>query len=297
MTTAALLLDDASNHYQQLLVQEARARARQLGIELLAEAFANGSAWDQVESVNAHLRQEQKPSALLVMLAGTLPTRAAMERVPKSGVDLVLLNRVPEWLQEARERYPQRLVAGVAPDQEGIGRIQARQALRLASPGAFVLVVTGTATSAAAIERRRGLVEGVGAQFVLHELDGQWSAGGAQAALAGWFQLGAQRDRVPDLIVCQNDGMAEGVRAGLARQATASGRRELERIPLLGCDGLAEQGRAMVARGELAATVVLPATTPAALELVQTHAAGAPSTGLKLLAASSFPPLEAIRPR
>lgn len=297
MTTAALLLDDTSNHYQRLLVQEARARARQLGIELVAEAFANGSAWDQVESVNAHLRQEHKPGALLVMLAGTLPMRAAMERVPKSGVDLVLLNRVPEWLQEVRERYPQRLVAGVAPDQEGIGRIQAQQALRLVSPGAFVLVVTGTATSAAAIERRRGLVEGVGSQITLHELDGQWSAGAAQAALAGWFQLGAQRERVPDLIVCQNDGMAEGVRAGLARQAAASGRRELEKIPLIGCDGLAEQGRAMVARGELAATVVLPATTPAALDLVQAHAAGDASSGMKLLAASSFPALEAIRPR
>jgi ABC-type sugar transport system substrate-binding protein len=297
VTTAALLLDDASNPYQQQLVQEAQARAGQLGVELLPTQFANGSAWDQVESVNAFLRQAQKPDALLVMLAGTLPTRAAMERVPKSGVGLVLLNRVPDWLQEVRDRYPQRLVAGVAPDQVAVGRIQALQAERLAPAGAFVLLVTGTATSAAAIERRRGFLEGVGQRFAVHELDGRWSASGAQAALSSWFQFGARRDERPGLIVCQNDGMAEGVRAALARQAAAAGRRELERVPLVGCDGLAQQGRAMVARGELAATVVMPATTPVALELVKAGASAGAGAGVRLLEPVSFPPLESIRPR
>ena len=48
----ALLLDDAENRYQQLLVREARATADRLGVALLGPEFARGSSWTQVDSVN-----------------------------------------------------------------------------------------------------------------------------------------------------------------------------------------------------------------------------------------------------
>ena len=294
MTTAALLLDDASNHYQQQLVQEAQTRAGQLGIELLQTQFANGSAWDQVESVNAFLRQAEKPDALLVMLAGTLPTRAAMERIPKSGVGLVLLNRVPDWIQEVRDRFPQRLVAGVAPDQVSVGRIQALQAERLAPAKAFVILVTGTATSAAAVERRRGFLEGVGQRFTVHELDGRWSASGAQAALSSWFQFGAQRDQAPGLIVCQNDGMAEGVRAALARQAAA---------PAAGSSSGSRSSAATASRSRAARWSRGASSRPPSSCLRprrprwSSSRRGGSGGGVRLLDPESFPPLEAIRTR
>jgi ABC-type sugar transport system substrate-binding protein len=297
MTTAALLLDDPKNRYQQLLVREARAHAEALGVELLPPQFADGSAWAQVESINGYLRAEHKPQAVMVMLAGTLSARSAVERLARAGISLVLLNRLADWLGELRDRYPQVLVAGVAPEQDGIGRLQARQAERLAAPGAFVILLTGTASSAAAIERRRGFLEGVKQRFSIQELDGSWSSAGAQAALSTWFQLGAQRDRPPSLVVCQNDAMAEGARAMLSRQAAAAGRPELERVPLIGCDGLAEEGVAMVARRELAATVVLPATTPTAMELLKAHREGGAPPEVTLLEAASFPPLAQIAAR
>jgi len=297
MKSTALLLDDSQNRYQQQLVQEARACAARHGAELLTPQFADGSSWKQVESINACLRADPKPDAMMVMLAGAQYARAVVERIPKAGIALVLLNRLADWLGELRSRYPQVLVAGVAPAQDGIGRIQARQAARLAAPGAFVILVTGTASSAAAIERRRGFVEGSTAPFAVHELDGNWSAAGAEAAISGWFQLGAQRERLPALVVCQNDVMAQGARAALARQAARTGRRELERVPLIGCDGIAEEGRAMVARGELAATVVLPATTPAALELLKAYWDGGTRPELTLLEVTSFPALDEIGSR
>jgi ABC-type sugar transport system substrate-binding protein len=293
--TVALLLEDTKNLYQQLLVREARACAGKQGVQLLEPVFAEGSSWNQVETLNGLLRSKDRPDALLAVLAGGQPMQGTFERVAKAGLPLVLLNRVPDWIEELRSRFPEVLLAGVTPDQAGIGRIQAQQALRLAKPGAFVVLVTGTAASAAAVERKRGLLEGVKDRFTIHELDGGWSASGAEKALAAWFRLGADRDRMPELVVCQNDAMAEGVRAALLRQAAASGMSDLGHVPLVGCDGLAEEGCARVTRGELAATVVLPPTTPTALQVLRRYWDSGLRAGTVLLEATSFPSIDTLR--
>lgn len=290
----ALLLDDPENRYQQLLVREARAAAGRCGIELLEPEFAGGSSWTQVESVNRHLR-EARPDGVLVMLAGGQWTRAPFERLPRAGVAVVLLNRIPDWVDELRREHPRALIAGVTPRQEGVGEIQAGQALRLVRPGSFVVLITGEASSPATVGRTRGFLEKVAGRLAVHELDGRWSAKGAEKALGEWFRVGAERDRPLGLVVCQNDAMASGARSALLRQATSSGRRELERVPLVGCDGLEEEGRSMVARGELAATVVMPPTTPPALGILRRYwdAEDRPETAV--LEPSSHPALDALR--
>jgi hypothetical protein len=52
----------------------------------------------------------------------------------------------------------------------------------------------------------------------------------------------------------------------------------------------------MVSRGELAATVVMPATTPEALDVLARHWGTGAASGTVLLDASSHPPIEALRP-
>ena len=289
----ALLLDDPDNRYQQLLVREARASAARCGVALLEPEFAGGSSWTQVESVNRHLR-ETRPDGVLVMLAGGQWTRAPFERLPRAGVAVVLLNRIPDWVEELRREHPRALVAGVTPRQEGVGEIQAGQALRVARPGSFAILVTGEASSAAAVARKRGFLETIAGRLSVHELDGRWSAKGAEKALGEWFRVGAERDRPLDLVVCQNDAMASGARSALLRQAASSGRRELERVALVGCDGLEEEGRSMVARGELAATVVMPPTTPRALEILRRYWDAEARSDTVLLEASSHPALDAL---
>ena len=295
MKRVALLLDDEQNLYQQLLVREARTAAEALGARLLEPEFAAGSSWHQVEAVNRLLRAQELPDALLVMLAGGQPMKGTYERVARAGIPLVLLNRIPDWIDELRGRFPEALLAAVTPDQAGIGRIQAQQALRLARESAFVLLLTGTTATAAAAGRRDGFLEGVADRLKVHSIEGDWSAPGAGRALSAWFRLGADRDRTPALIVCHNDAMAEGARAELLRQAASAGDAALARVPLVGCDGLAEEGRARVGRGELAATVVLPPSTPRALEIVQRHWSAGGREGTVLLEGSSFPPLDALR--
>ncbi len=52
----------------------------------------------------------------------------------------------------------------------------------------------------------------------------------------------------------------------------------------------------MVARGELAATVVMPPTTPAALEILGRYWKTGVTSGTRVLDASSHPALDALGP-
>jgi ABC-type sugar transport system substrate-binding protein len=293
--TVALLLDDPDNRYQELLRREARRAGDRAGVEILEPEYARGSSWTQVESTNRLLR-DARPDAIVVILSGRQWTRAPFERVVKAGVPVVLLNRIPEWVEDLRRDHPRALVAGVTPDQEGIGRIQASQGLRLARPGSFVLLVTGDASSPAAVFRRRGFLDEVADRFTVREVDGRWTAAGAERACQDWFRFGAERDRAIDLVVCQNDAMAGGVQKALAKRTAGAALGAGARTLLIGCDGLDREGKAMVARGELAATVVMPPTTPAAIEILGRYWETGATTGTQVLDAASYPALDALCP-
>lgn len=292
MKSVALLLDDADNRYQQLLVREAQAAAPRLACRILEPAFAGGSSWTQLESVQSFLRTATgRPDAVVVMLAGGQMTSGAFARLAKADLPTVFVNRVPPWIADLRTQYPKALVAAVAPRQRGIGEVQARHSFRLARPGAFVLMVTGEARSPAAVERHQGFLDTAGSRYDVHALDGRWSTDGAAQAVEEWFRVGARRDVPPSLVVCHNDAMAKGVRTALARQAAVAGRPELARLPIVGCDGLESEGIAMVASGELAATVVLPATTPPALKALRRFWDSGVRSATQELEATPYPSL------
>lgn len=131
-----------------------------------------------------------------------------------------------------------------------------------------MLLVTGAAKTQAAIERRTGFLDSMGKSLNVTLLDGRWAADEAQKAIGERFKLGAERNRSIDLVVCQNDNMALGVRRALLYQTRLLQRPGLASTPLIGCDGLEEEGQAMVHGGSLVATVMLPATTPVALDVL-----------------------------
>ena len=289
----ALLLDDAENKYQRLLEREARTAAERHGIRLLEPEFAGGSSWTQVESVNRLLR-DARPDGVVMMLAGEQWTRSPFERMLKAGVAVVLLNRIPDWVEGLRGDRPRALFAAVTPRQEGIGEIQGQQALRIAGAGAFALLVTGNASSAAAVARRRGFLGASAGRLAVHEIDGRWSAAAAERTVDEWFRVGADRERPLGIVVCQNDAMAGGARAALLKRAKDGSRPNLARTPLIGCDGLEQEGKAMVARGELAATVVMPPTTPLALEILERYWEQGTLGGTAFLDAVSHPALTAL---
>jgi len=285
--SVALLLDDPQNLYQQLLAREALSAAAAHGLTLLPTEWARGSPWSQLESINALLRKKEAgPEGVVIMLAGRL-TRGPAERLVKSGLAVVFIQRIPDWVLELQTTYRETLVAAVSPRQERIGEIQARHALRLLPAGSFVLLITGDLSTAAAVKRKQGFLDTVAQRLLVQALDGRWSAAGTEQAIAEWLRLGAERERKIDLVVCANDAMAAGARRALSRHD-----KELAGLPMIGCDGLEQEGKPMLARGELAATVVVPPTTPKALELLAGYwTSGVRSGGVVLLDSESLPPL------
>jgi ABC-type sugar transport system substrate-binding protein len=297
MKTVSLLLDQEENLYQQTLVTEGARRAAKHGLELLHPRFGNGSSFVQMEHLLACAKEEPRADGILLMTAGVESQLPACKRVAKCGISVVFLNRIPSYLDELRQAFPDVLIAAIAPDQVEIGRMQAAQALCLLPPGGFVLLVTGTASNPSAIGRQRGFMEAIGQGAEVHAVEGQWTDESASGALSDWYRLGADRHRAIDLVVCQNDQMAHGARQALLRQARTSVQPALGNVPIIGCDGLPNEGQQMVKDGEMTATIVMPVTTPAALDsLAAFWATGARATTV-LLKSESFPTLDRIAAR
>ena len=240
--TVALLLDDPENHYQQLLVNAARPAAGRLRVDPPRARVRPGLLVD--------------PGRVGEPAPARVPPRRRPRDAGRGAVDAgpVRADGQGRRGRGAPEPSP-RLDGGASPGPPGpwwraslparrrSARSRARQALKLAPAGGFVLLVTGDASSPAAVARRRGFLEATAGRLAVHEVDGRWSVAGAEKAVGEWFRVGAERERPLALVVCQNDAMARGARAALAKQAADSGRRELGRTPLVGCDGMERGGK------------------------------------------------------
>jgi ABC-type sugar transport system substrate-binding protein len=297
MRKVALLLDQADNAYQQGLVQEARARARRRNIALLEPQFVDGSAMAQMAQIFVCGRGETKPDGVMVTLAGSQSQRPACERMVKVGVSLVFLNRIPDYLDDLRAAAGDALVAGVAPDQVEIGRLQAECCARLQVSGAdgTVLLVTGTPKSATATRRLQGFQQAAQLQVQAEVVEGHWTEESGYRAVLGWLRLAMGRERQLGVVVCQNDLMARGARRALVKHATSHDQKELARVPIVGCDGLPAEGRQMVDDGELVATVVLPPTSGRAIDVLAGFWEYGSRADLVLLPPDAYPPLAQLK--
>jgi len=265
MRTVALFLDHAGNQYQRLMLSAARTHAVGRDVRLLEPQYAEGSTATQMSQMLACTKGVDHPDAALLLVAGEASQLPACRHVLKAGLSLVFLNRLPPYLDELRDTFREALIAGVAPDQREIGRIQAAETERLAPQADYVLLVVGAGPSA--VERGDGFRQRLGTRVTVHELEGQWTEQGAETALSDWYRLGADRERAVSAIVCQNDLMARGARRAAAAEAERRGTGTVV-PPVIGCDGLPDEGQRMVEDGELSATVVMPPTTPAAIDLL-----------------------------
>jgi ABC-type sugar transport system substrate-binding protein len=94
--------------------------------------------------------------------------------------------------------------------------------------------------------------------------------------------------RKVNVIVGQNDQMAVA-----ARQAFEG--KKIEVPPAIGCDGVPSGGQQLVRRGELAATVIVPPTTPAAVDVANAFWRGAAVPAITAVESVAFPPPKELR--
>lgn len=253
---------DEGQEYHRLQAAEARAAAARAGLSLDV-VFAESNAVLQIHQLfeRVHQPEDQRPLAIVAQtVTGEGLARVARNAVA-AGIGWLILNRRVEYLEALRRERSDLPIGCVTPDQEEIGRIHARQVRALGARG-LLLYLQGPPDTSASQDRLRTMREGLaGAPFEWKILSGDWSEASGENALAGWLRL-ASSER-PALVVAQNDAMATG-----ARRAALAHDRNWASVPFLGCDGLPQGGQRLVGRGELTATVVLPASAGTAVELV-----------------------------
>jgi ABC-type sugar transport system substrate-binding protein len=296
MKRIQLLLADAGNPYQQLLVETARSAAREHGLNLLEPLFAEGSMMKQMGQCYDVLRADPRPDGVLLLPVAVDDMENAVSAVAKGGLDCVILNRLPKYLERLRQQFPARALASVAPDQTEIGRIQGRQCLRLLPEGGTALLILGAHNTPSAVSRETGFREVVGNRLDVRVIEGKWQAERAEEAVRDWLRFGSGRARELDLIVSQNDSMAAGVRRALQRHESEAGAKGLAALPIVGCDGVPDEGQKMVRSGELTATVVMPASSPRAVEMLGAFWQRGTVPDHETLAPTSFPPVEQLAP-
>lgn len=296
MKKVALLLADEENAYQQLLVKEARESSDRFGVEILPPQFAGNREVNQISQFYECISSATPPDGIVSMLVSAESMKGSVEEVAKAGVDCVLVNRIPAFLPQMSEEYTEVLLASVAPDQVEIGRFQGRQCLKILPDGGNVILVLGVDGSPSTLERREGFWEVVGDHVTVKELHGRWMADRAEAAVNHFLGIDGAKDMV-DLFVCQSDPMATGVRAALDKQAEALGSAEIAEIPIIGCDGLPDEGQRMVREKKIDATVVMPPSSPQALEILSEYWQQGDRTLKATLPPTSFPPVDTLKPR
>ena len=189
-------------------------------------------------------------------------------------------------------------ISTVCPDEVETGRVQGRQMRALVPAGRRVLYIQGSPRSLASRQRTAGMQEATaGAPF--------------EVVLAGG--TGARRSRAARCASgCASRWAGGGPSTSWPARTTtwraASSRRSpppppsrkpetSPRIPVAGCDGAPDIGQKMVRDGRLVATVVLPRVAgPAVDEVAALLARGARPAPVITHAATSFPPLDDLKP-
>jgi ABC-type sugar transport system substrate-binding protein len=266
MTAQILVaLLDESQEYHRLQAATAKAAAARAGVTLDV-VFAENNAVLQLHQLfkAIHAPEAERPASLVVhSVSGEGLERVARNAI-KNGIGWILLNRRVPYLEELRALRPDLPIAAVTPDQAEIGRIHARQLLALAPGGGHVLYVQGPLDTSAAQDRLRATQEALATTpFQWRVLNGDWSEGSGERAIAGWLRLKTAEGHRPVALVAQNDAMALG-----ARRAAVAHQVDWLQIPVIGCDGLPDGGQKLVSTGVFAATVLLPASAGPAVELV-----------------------------
>jgi ribose transport system substrate-binding protein len=286
-----LALLSEQQEFQKLQAQDALRTAAGTGFALQV-VYADNSAILQIQQLYKaiHAPPEERPNAIIVETV----VGEGLERVARAatgaGIGWVLINRAVGYLDALRGSHTGIAIFEVGTDQEEVGRIQARQFRALMpSEKGMVLYVQGPADTSAASERLKGAREGLaGTGIELRVLDGVWTEDSGERAVGGWLRLKTSEGVSPGVIGCQNDSMAVGARRAIESSIR---RHELAPVPLTGCDGLPEGGQRLVTMRQLAATVVIPANTGPAIELLaRTRKTGERAPARLVLTPRSFPP-------
>jgi ABC-type sugar transport system substrate-binding protein len=268
-TVFVLLLGRKEEHDHYQLLQEAAAleAAQRHGLHV---EVSYAPAFDQLRGLRKRLLETERVDAVIVEPA-SVSLMDLILRDLRDRTSLVLLNAWGSSVEEAAGAWGHgHACCTVGTNQAGIGRIQAAQVRGLAAQGGMVLCVTGPRRSSAAQERLESLRAGLGSDVELVDTEaGAWTEAAGIVAFGDWCRVFKARNPALVAVAAQSDELAMGVRSAIRGLPDAAQREALAKAKLLGVDGCPAYGKRLVDYGTLAATVVTPANTGLALDLLQ----------------------------
>ena len=255
---------EEDDHYQLLQEEAALEAGRRLGVRV---EVAWAPAFDQLRSVKKRLLEPAPVDAVVVEPASRSATELLLREL-RGRTGLVLLNAWSPAVEDASRSSGALPFATVSTDHAAIGRIQGEQVLRIARGGA-VLCVTGPRRSSAAQERLEALRAAVGTEADLVDAEaGEWTEAAGIMAFRDWYRVFRSRNPALAAVAAQSDELAVGAASAIRALGDAAHRAALARAALLGVDACPSYGRRLVDEGTLAASVVNPANTGQAIELL-----------------------------
>ena len=284
------------NSYHREQAVNAKAAADALGAEVKI-LYADDDPINQSQQVLEIVQAKEKPDAILFEPLTSTGLVRVGEAAVSAGIGWVILNSEVDYLDRLRAngKVP---VFAVTRDHTEIGRMQGQQFAALLPGGGTVLYIQGPATSSAASQRALGLEMSKPANIKIKALKSQWAEADAQKVITTWLTLSTSKSASINLVGCQYDGIAMGARKAFQLHSDQEEREHWLSLPFTGVDGLPTEGQAWVNQGVLAATVIAPSTTPAAIKmLAQAIQTGVQPPQRTFLEMKSYPPLDELRKR
>ena len=289
-------LHSASSVYQQAEARAALTAAQQFGFRVNV-IYADGDAVTQSEQLLKLIYSsgEARPDIIILEPIGTGMIRVAQEAA-KAGVGWIVLNREVAYIAELRGSSCAPMFA-VTTDHVESGRIQGRQLNALLPRGGTVVHLQGPAGHPVVQARTEGMMETKDSMIKVRRLQGHWEESAASAAMSSWLRLPTSGELRPLVVAAQNDFMAMGARKAVSQAVGQASHEGPGKIRYIGCDGLEEHGRRWTYGGLLDATIVCPALSALAVEvLAKELQQGVPAPPLTLAEPVSFPKLSELRP-
>lgn len=288
-------LTTRDNDYQAEQADAAEAMAKRLGVEL-ALVYAENDAILQSQQLLKAIQTTTEPhpdGIIFEPVGGTALPQVARAAVA-AGIGWVVLNREVEYIADLRNTYKVPIFS-ISSDHEQIGRIQGEQIKALLPKGGSVLLIQGPAESLAAKQRTAGAFETKPAEAQLKLMKANWTEAGAYKVVSSWLKLSTSQHAEIDVIAAQDDSMAIGSRKAFAELSDSNLRAAWLKVPFLGIDGVRATGQSWVQQGLLRATIIVPANTGTAIEML-THAlnSGTLPEARTLTSAKSFPAIEEL---
>lgn len=295
--TFVVSLITKESDYQREQAYSADEAARRLNVSVEI-CYADNDAIKQSEQLLRVVQNRSSGvSALIFEPAGQTAFPQVARAAAAAGLGWVVMNRSDPSITELRRRYSCPIFAA-SEDHEETGRILGRQIAVLLPRGGAVLCLQGPTGNPVTERRMAGMNETKPSNIELKFLrSAHWTEEAGHNAVASWLRLSTSHNSDIAGVIGQSDLIALGAHRAFRELTTGENRTRWLGLPFVGVNGL-QTGQDAVRSGVLAATVVIPPSSGAAVEaLVRAYREGVRPKECILVTPRSFPDLATLAPR